>query len=75
MPILVVEDETKLAAALREGLEADHYSVTRCTGEGFFLVHAQAFDLVILDVMLPGRTVSKFWPRCAARATLRRSCC
>src|SRR5277367_3836237 len=54
--ILVVEDEQKMAQALREGLEADGYSVRVAhTGEeGFYLVQAQPFDLVILDVMLPG---------------------
>jgi two-component system copper resistance phosphate regulon response regulator CusR len=54
--ILVVEDEQKMAQALREGLEADEYSVRVAhTGEeGFYLVQAQPFDLVILDVMLPG---------------------
>jgi DNA-binding response OmpR family regulator len=54
--ILVVEDEQKMARALREGLEADDYSVRVAhTGEeGFYLVQAQPFDLVILDVMLPG---------------------
>ena len=57
MRILVVEDEQKLAKALREGLEADHYSVTVAhTGEeGFYLARAERFDIVILDVMLPGR--------------------
>jgi two-component system copper resistance phosphate regulon response regulator CusR len=55
--ILVVEDERKLARALKEGLEADNYSVSVAyTGEdGFFLIHAQPFEIVILDVMLPGR--------------------
>jgi two-component system copper resistance phosphate regulon response regulator CusR len=54
--ILVVEDEQKMAKALREGLEADDYSVSVAhTGEeGFYLAHAQPFDMVILDVMLPG---------------------
>ncbi|MGA7413422.1 MAG: response regulator transcription factor [Bryobacteraceae bacterium] len=56
MNILVVEDEQKMAKALQEGLEADGYSVRVAhTGEdGFYLVQAQSFDLVILDVMLPG---------------------
>jgi len=55
--ILVVEDERKLARALKEGLEADEYSVSLAeTGEeGFFLLCKQQFDLAILDVMLPGR--------------------
>lgn len=57
MRILVVEDEEKLAGSLREGLEADHYIVTvaRTGEEGFYLVHTEAFDLIVLDVMLPGR--------------------
>ena len=51
-----MEDEQKMAQALREGLEADDYSVRVAhTGEeGFYLAQAQRFDLVILDVMLPG---------------------
>jgi two-component system, OmpR family, copper resistance phosphate regulon response regulator CusR len=54
--ILVVEDEQKMADALREGLEADEHTVRVAhTGEeGFFLAQAQPFDLVILNVMLPG---------------------
>jgi two-component system, OmpR family, copper resistance phosphate regulon response regulator CusR len=56
--ILVIEDEQKLAAALRQGLEADQYTVdVAYTGEeGFYQLHAELFDLVILDVMLPGRS-------------------
>jgi two-component system copper resistance phosphate regulon response regulator CusR len=55
--ILVVEDERKVAQALQEGLEADLYEVAVAqTGEeGFFLANAQTFDLVVLDLMLPGR--------------------
>jgi two-component system copper resistance phosphate regulon response regulator CusR len=57
MRILVVGDETKVAQALREGLERENYEVAvAATGEeGFFRVNAEEFDLVILDVMLPGR--------------------
>jgi two-component system copper resistance phosphate regulon response regulator CusR len=55
--ILVVEDETKLAAAIAEGLRADQYSVhtVQSGEEGFYLAHTEAFDLLIFDVMLPGR--------------------
>ncbi len=47
-----------MAEALREGLEIDSYSVEIAhTGEeGFFRLNSEPFDLVILDVMLPGRT-------------------
>ncbi len=45
-----------MARALHDGLEADGYTVRVAhTGEeGFYLIHAQPFDLAILDVMLPG---------------------
>jgi two-component system copper resistance phosphate regulon response regulator CusR len=56
--ILVIEDERKVANALKEGLERDCYSVAvASTGEeGFFLATSEPFDLIILDVMLPGRS-------------------
>ena len=55
--ILVVEDEVKVAGALRQGLEAVGYRVRVAhTGEdGFFLASSEPFELVILDRMLPGR--------------------
>jgi DNA-binding response OmpR family regulator len=54
--ILVVEDEKKMADALRAGLEADQFRVSvALTGEdGFFLASTEAFDLVVLDLTLPG---------------------
>jgi two-component system copper resistance phosphate regulon response regulator CusR len=56
--ILVVEDEPKLGKALQEGLQSEQYGVALAhTGEeGFYLVQTESFDLVILDVMLPGRS-------------------
>jgi DNA-binding response OmpR family regulator len=56
--ILLVEDERKTAEALQEGLEGDAYSVEIAhTGEeGYFRLNSGQFDLIILDVMLPGRT-------------------
>jgi DNA-binding response OmpR family regulator len=56
--ILVIEDEVKIGNALQEGLQAEQYGVVRAhTGEeGFYLVQTESFDLVILDVMLPGRS-------------------
>ena len=57
MRILVVEDERKLAQALQTALKAEHYEVVvAATGEdGFFRANAETFDLVMLDLMLPGR--------------------
>jgi DNA-binding response OmpR family regulator len=57
MNILIIEDNKKVAQALKKGLEAEHYDVEVVyTGEeGFFLINTQKFDLIILDLMLPGR--------------------
>lgn len=57
MHILVIEDERKVAQALLAGLEAEHYGVSiAATGEeGFYLANTKTFDLILLDVMLPGR--------------------
>ena len=57
MRILVVEDERKIAGILVSALESEHYdAVVASTGEdGFFRANAEAFDLVVLDLMLPGR--------------------
>jgi DNA-binding response OmpR family regulator len=55
--ILIIEDEKKVAKALREGLEAEHYEVSVAANgeEGFFLASQGSFDLVLLDLMLPRR--------------------
>jgi DNA-binding response OmpR family regulator len=58
--VLVVEDEQHLAEGLRFNLEAEGYQVEVVdTGEAaldLFLGQAQAFDVVVLDVMLPGKS-------------------
>jgi DNA-binding response OmpR family regulator len=57
MRILVVEDEQKVADAVREGLEDERYEVVvERTGEGaFFRVNTETFDVIVLDLTLPGR--------------------
>ena len=57
MRILVVEDELKVANALKEGLEDERYEVVVAqTGEdAFFRITTEKFDLILLDLMLPGR--------------------
>ena len=57
MQILLVEDEIKVGTALSKGLQGEGYEVTWAqTGEdGFFLTGKREFDLIILDIMLPGR--------------------
>src|SRR5262249_42897652 len=57
--ILVVEDEQHLAEGLRFNLEAEGYQVEVVeTGEAALTVlnrEAAGFDLLVLDVMLPGK--------------------
>jgi two-component system, OmpR family, copper resistance phosphate regulon response regulator CusR len=55
--VLVVEDERKLALVLASALQAEHYEVVvALTGDdGFSRANAEEFDLVVLDLMLPGR--------------------
>ena len=57
MRVLVVEDEMKVANALREGLEGEKFEViVERTGEGaFFRVNTESFDVILLDLTLPGR--------------------
>jgi two-component system copper resistance phosphate regulon response regulator CusR len=57
MRVLVVEDDRKVAEALREGLQTEEYEVAvERTGEGaFFRTSTETFDLVLLDLGLPGR--------------------
>jgi two-component system copper resistance phosphate regulon response regulator CusR len=57
MRLLIIEDDEKTVRALKSGLEKEGFSVaTARTGEdGFFLLNAESFDVVVLDWMLPGR--------------------
>jgi DNA-binding response OmpR family regulator len=56
MRVLVVEDEPKVANALREGLEGERYEVAvEHSGEGAVVrVNTQSFDVILLDLTLPG---------------------
>jgi DNA-binding response OmpR family regulator len=58
MRVLVIEDEPKVANAMREGLEAEGYQVvTAQNGEdGFFRLSTEQVDLVLIDLGLPGRS-------------------
>jgi two-component system copper resistance phosphate regulon response regulator CusR len=57
MRILIVEDETKTAAYLKQGLEENSFAVdvARTGEEGLRLALSGDYGLVILDVMLPER--------------------
>jgi two-component system, OmpR family, copper resistance phosphate regulon response regulator CusR len=55
--ILVVEDEVKVANALKQGFEDQEYeAVVANTGEdAFFRINTEPFNVILLDIMLPGR--------------------
>jgi heavy metal response regulator len=56
MRILVVEDEVKVGSFIRRALEEESYAVDLCGdgASGLELARQGVYDLVILDVMLPG---------------------
>ena len=56
MRILLVEDEKRMAQALCEILRLEKYEVDHCTNgwEGLTAVESNIYDIIILDVMLPG---------------------
>jgi DNA-binding response OmpR family regulator len=55
--ILIIEDEHKLAQALQDSLASLRYEVAHAASgeDGFFRAKTEAFDLVVLDLNLPGR--------------------
>jgi len=56
MKILLVEDEKGVAGFIKKGLEEEQYAVDHAAdGEaGLALAFASPYDLIILDIMLPG---------------------
>jgi DNA-binding response OmpR family regulator len=54
--VLVVEDEKKVASAIRRGLEAEGFAVdVALTGtDGLWMATEQQYDVIVLDLMLPG---------------------
>jgi len=55
MKILIVEDEKRLAALLKKGLEENAFAIDLCFDgeEGLYMAETFPYDAVILDVMLP----------------------
>ena len=56
--LLIVEDDVKIAAALQDCLQHEGFrtKVAHTGEDGFFLLNAEQFDAVVLDLMLPGRS-------------------
>ncbi len=58
MRILVVEDEAKVASFIRKALAEESYAVDVCSDgpTGLDLGQSDVYDLIVLDIMLPGMT-------------------
>ncbi len=56
MRVLVVEDERRLAAGLKAGLDAEGFATdVALTGtDGLWMARENAYDAIVLDIMLPG---------------------
>jgi two-component system OmpR family response regulator len=56
MRVLVIEDEVRQAAAVKRGLEAEGFAVDVATNgvDGLWMATEQTYDVIVLDVMLPG---------------------
>lgn len=56
MRILLIEDEKRMAQALCEILRQEKYEVDHCANgtDGLYAIESDIYDIVILDVMLPG---------------------
>ncbi|MBL8012799.1 MAG: response regulator transcription factor [Candidatus Omnitrophica bacterium] len=57
MRILLVEDDKKMAGLIQRSLKEQHYAVDVAgDGEnGIFLAEVNPYDLIVLDIMLPGK--------------------
>lgn len=56
MRVLVVEDEKRLAAGLKKGLEAEGLAVDVALNgtDGLWMATENSYDVIVLDIMLPG---------------------
>jgi len=57
MKILLIEDERKIASFIERGLKEEHFivDVTYDGENGSYMAQVNDYDLVILDIMLPGK--------------------
>jgi len=57
MKLLLIEDDDKIARAIDRGLRAEGFTVERAASgdHGLWLATEGTFDLILLDILLPGR--------------------
>ncbi|MGH2679291.1 MAG: response regulator transcription factor [Actinomycetota bacterium] len=56
MRVLVVEDEKRLAAGIKKGLEAEGFATDVALNgtDGLWMARENPYDAIVLDIMLPG---------------------
>ena len=71
MRILLVEDEKKVADIIARGLKAERYAVDVCHDgqQGWETANSYNYDLIILDLMLPGLSGSEILERIRKKNT------
>jgi DNA-binding response OmpR family regulator len=71
MRILLVEDEKKVAEIIERGLKAERYAVDVCHDgqQGWETANAYEYDLIILDLMLPGLSGTEILERVRRKNT------
>jgi len=76
MKLLIVEDEPKTGQYLQQGLSEAGFIVDLASDglSGEQLALHNDYDLLVLDVMLPGRTAGSSWPICVRPACACRCC-
>ena len=69
MRILLIEDEERVADFIKRGLRAENWIVTHCASgeEGLDHLSEGGFDVVLLDLMLPGLSGQEVCRRARAR--------
>ena len=77
MKLLLVEDDKKIATAVKRGLEAEGFTVEVALDgtDGLWMATEGGYDLIVLDIMLPGRNGYLICADLRAAGTGRRSSC
>jgi two-component system, OmpR family, response regulator len=57
MKVLLIEDDRKISSFIKKGLKEQGFLVDSCENgdDGYVLASEQVYDVIVLDIMLPGR--------------------
>lgn len=77
MRILIIEDDKKVASFIERGLREEGYAVDAAHDgiDGSMKAHVYDYDLLVVDVMLPGKTGFELSMSCARSARRYPSSC